>query len=279
MKNLIPSDFRYVMVTNWEGHWDQLKKWNYSTLFTTAFINHSLAAASWPEQADTLFIKINKDDLFEKSWIGKSKNFRKDNYKGRDAIRFDVSDLQPVDCPAKYKGFTIGWYASKPEEQISIEEKSYLLPPFISDMATCPWETFELYCAHLLRLLGLHDLHIISPTSNGGKPDGFFKFLSLAVIYDASLHPDFIDKKVQQIENYISQLKKERIHLDGYSYTITDLQKQVWIITRGKDIRTLRIEDHIKVKEIPYHHLVNLYLRRLEEQVTAMSLADLLKDI
>ena len=279
MSNLISADFQYVMVTNWDAHWDHLQKWNNSTLFTATFISHPLSMPPWPEQADTLFIKLNKDNLFEKSWIGKSKNFRKDLYKGRDAIRFDVSDLRPVDCPPEYKDITIGWHANKFNEDTSISEKSYLLPPFISDMETCPWQTFELYCSFLLRLLGLHDLHAISPKANGGKPDGFFKFHILAVIYDASLHPDFTDKKGQQIENYISQLKKERIHLDGYTYTITDLQKQVWIITRGREVRTLRIEDHIKVKEIPYHRLVDLYLQRVEGQVTAMELADLLKDI
>jgi hypothetical protein len=214
--------------------------------------------------------------------IGKSKNFRKDSYKGNDAVRFDVSKLQLVECPAEYKDYHIGWHAYKQNPSVAEQEitaREFLQPPFIQDMETCNWEKFEKYCSFLLRLIGIHDLHVIPPTSNRGKADGFFKFQNLAVIYDATLYPEFVKKKDQQIENYVNQLKKDRLEFNGRHYTITDAVKQVWIITRGKEENQLPIMDHIKIKEIPYQKLVDIYHKRLEKEIGVFDLVDLLKDL
>jgi hypothetical protein len=275
MSKPILKDLQYIMVTNWARHWDQLDRWKNSTLFTAAYIRPSLITPPWPEEAVTLFIKLNKEDnLFEESWIGKSMGFRKDLYKERNAVRFEVSDLESVECPPEYKDYPLGWHLYNQGQ-----EEGNLQPPFFRDMETCDWQTFEIYCANLLRLIGIHDLHTIPPTDNRGKADGFFKFYNLSVIYDTTINPEFAERKHQQLENYVNQLKTDKVEFDKKKYTITDTVKQVWIITRSERVKALEDVDHIEIKEIPYQKLINIYLKRLKKDVNILSLVDLLKDL
>jgi hypothetical protein len=274
MSKPILKDLQYIMVTNWTGHWDELEAWENSTLFTVAYIRPSVVTTPWPEEAVTLFIKLNKDNLFEKSWIGKSTGFRKVLYKERDAVRFEVSDLESVECPLEYKDYPLGWHLYNPGPA-----EGHLQPPFFQDMETCDWQTFEMHCANLLRLIGIHDLHTIPATDNRGKADGFFKFYNLAVIYDATINPEFAERKHQQLENYVNQLKADKVEFNKKKYTITDTVKQVWIITRSERVKPLEDIDHIEIKEIPYQKLIKIYLKRLKKEITVLTLADLLKDL
>jgi hypothetical protein len=100
------------------------------------------------------------------------------------------------------------------------------------------------------------------------------------VIYDATTDPNFIDKKKQQIKNYANQLKEEKIHFPRCSYSLADLQKQVWIITQqGKEVNPIKRDDHINIKEIPYRKLIELYHQRLQKEIDTVDLADLLRDL
>jgi hypothetical protein len=276
----------YVMVTNWDLHWDKLgQKKNNSTLFTLPIIKDNLGTGPWPGEATTLFIKRTTDNSFERSWIGKSKNFRIDSTGSKTGVRFEISDLKEIVCPDEFKSYNNGWHLNRHSVAIIpiIQQKSLinegLKPGFFKDMENCSWEKFELHCFHLLRLLGINDIHKFPQANNKGKADGFFKIYSLTVIYDATLEDNYLPQKEQQIENYINQLKKDKIPFLQYNYTIKDTQKQVWLITRGSTVKNLRVEDLIKVKEIPYTKLIEIYLKRLQEEIVTDDLCDMLKNI
>lgn len=282
MKNI-----QYIMVTNWELHWDKLgAKWSNSTLYTYPMIKNNLINATWPTEAETLFIKRSKENVFEKAWIGISRNFRKDNYNGKEAVRFDVSDLTLIDCPPQYKSYPSGWYSNNEKTSVGLllhdeegNKSKYLHPPFFEAMETCDSVSFELNCFYLLRLLGIHEIHKFPQDNNRGKADGFFNFHSLSVIYDATLETHYLNKKETQIENYINQLRKEEISFDSISYNIRDKQKQVWIITRGSEVRLVKRKDTIRVKEVPYIKLIEVYDKRMSDEINSDDLWDMLKDL
>ncbi|MBX7181883.1 MAG: hypothetical protein K1X82_07210 [Bacteroidia bacterium] len=277
------NTIEYIMVSNWNGHWDKLPaKYKNSSLFTESIIPKELQA--FPKEASTLFIKRSNDgSKFEKSWIGKTGNFRKDLFNDQPAIRFDILELKETQCPNEFLNTPTGWHLANPKPEIQStnppKTTNPLLPSFIEEMETCDPFTFELRCFQLLRLVGIHDIHKFPQDDNRGKADGFFRFHSLSVIYDATLEQNFQKKKETQIENYIAQLKKEKIEFRTIAYTIKDSQKQVWIITRGKNVQHIKIEDHIRVKEIPYTKLVQLVVKRLETEIGLDELWDDLKDL
>jgi hypothetical protein len=278
------ESFQYIMVTNWDWHWDALEKWNHSTIYTKSYINPTIPG-EWPEEATTLFIKRSKEGNFEKSWIGKSKGFREDVYKTRPAIRFEVSGLQPIDCPANYRLHANGWYFVHKNEKPHIisevaDDALKLEPPFLSDMmVTKDWNHFEHYCLLLLKLLGIHEIQGYPNNDNKGKADGVFKFENLVVIYDSTLQSHFNDTKQQQTENYVNQLKESKIRIEGQMHTISNATKQVWIITRGAEVKPLYKEDGIEVKEIPYTRLIEVYRQRLQMDIDLHKLRDILKDL
>lgn len=282
------NDIQYIMVTKWKGHWDNF--WSpvahaKSTLYTNGVISDaSLKSGPWPLRAKTLFIKLNDANEYEKSWIGFSENFKKDNYKGKPSIRFEVAGLKEVECPDQFKKYTNGWHLNKSDlmvidESKEIETNLNLQPIFFNEMISCNWQSFEEHCFHLLRLLGIHELHKFPQSDNRGKADGFFKFHTLSVLYDATLESDFDMQKETQVDNYINQLKGDRFKISNNTYTIKDTNKQVWIITRGNNVRNIRKEDNIKVKEIPYTNLIAVYNHRLNNEIGAEELWDLLKDL
>lgn len=293
------DSFDYVMVTSWSEHWDKPKA--KSTLFRQSYIKKErLRTGPWPNECRTLFIKVEYGtNTVEKCWVGKSGNFRKDFYKDEKAVRFDVYDLKSIRCPKEYSAYPIGWHLSISAEKLekamtkevkkaknvshvvsSVPPKDHFLePPFFADMAKCDWANFELYCFYLLRLIGVNDIHKYPQDNNRGRADGFFKFKSLSVLYDATLESSFARAKETQLENYISQLKGDKMQIGEQAYTIRECTKQVWIITRGNEVKHLRTEDGIKVKEIPYHRLIDLYVKRLENEVSGEELSNKLKDL
>lgn len=273
------------MVTNWVRHWDNLEtRWGNSTFFTLRIIKDNLEKGPWPTEAETLFIKQTKENKFEKSWLGISKNFRIDLNNGKTAIRFEVGKLKEIVCPEQYRQYSNGWHLNKVESFIFHETSELrvnhnLQPAFFSQMATCSWQAFEEHCFHLLRLLGIHDIHKSPHSDNRGKADGFFKFEQLSILYDATLASDFDTQKETQVDNYINQLKGDKFKISNNTYTIKDTNKQVWIITRGSTVRNIRKEDDIKVKEIPYARLIDVYHHRLDNEIGTEELWDLLKDL
>lgn len=277
------NEVKYIMVTNWDSHWDRLtSKWNNSTLFTVPVIKDNLSIGPWHDEVLTLFIKKDKSNSFEKSWIGRAKNFRRDPNKGKPAIRFEVSDLKEVEYHPSFDRYFNGWHLNKgvviSQNQSSLQGGSSLQPAFFKEMETCSWEMFELYSYYLLRLLGINDINKVPQKDNRGKADGFFLVNTFAVLYDATLDTD-LNKKSQQIENYVNQLKSNRYLLNNNYFTIKDYQKQVWIITRGDVVKHLPSHDGIRVKEIPFKRLVDIYDKRLTTEMDAENLIETLKNL
>jgi hypothetical protein len=279
------KQFKYIMVTSWNLHWDKLKeKWNNSTLFTLSRIKYGITTSQFPEEATTLFIKTDSKGNFEKSWLGISKNFRHDPNRGNPAIRFEVENLKEVACPNTFKSFGIGWHLNRTDKtielsEISLHENDKMQPMFFKELQNCSFGIFERYCFHLLRLIGIHDIHAIPVQSQQGKGDGFFRFYSLVVIYDATLAYDYQTIKEQQIANYVNQLHSEKIYFGTKGYTLRGTQKQVWTITRGTSVRLLKTEDDVKVKEIPYTKLIEVYNKRIGSETGAEEFCDMLKDL
>ncbi|WP_230144111.1 MULTISPECIES: hypothetical protein [unclassified Pedobacter] len=272
------------MITNWSCHWDDLQlKFNNSTLFTFPLIKDGIEKESLTQQCETLFIKLTKNNDFEKAWYGISKNFRKTYYKTKDAIRFDVADLVEVDCPMEYKTLKNGWHKNWANSNyLSVNNSStngLLEPGFFAEMKNCGWEEFESFSFVLLKLLGINNIHKYSSLDNRGKADGFFKFQNLSVLYDSTLESKFDKKKEIQINNYLDQIKNDKIVIRDHYYSLKDTTKQVWIISRNTGTRLIRNEDGIKVKEIGYLTLIDLYKRRLNEEITLDELTDLLKTL
>ena len=281
------KEVEYIMVTKWKGHWDSF--WSpvpnaQSTLFTHGVIKDpSLKNGPWPKTAKTLFIKLNDLNKFEKSWVGYSSNFKNESYNGKPAVRFEVSGLIENDYYPGLENYSNGWHLNKNKyilESQSVSNLDFdLQPAFFNEMQTCNWEAFELYSFYLLRLLGINDINKIPQSDNRGKADGFFKHNSFAVIYDATLDTNFVKNKEQQIENYINQLKKDKYTFNNSNYTIKEYQKQVWIITRGDAVKNIKSEDGIKVKEVPFKRLIEIYGERLTKEIDAVDLTELLKNI
>lgn len=272
------DSIEYIMVTNWTGHWDHFLspvKKDRHTIFTHSVIRDpALKDGPWIPKARTLFIKLNAKNQFEKSWIGYSSNFETCKYKeDKPAVSFEVSELREFDCPETFKSLTNGWHLN-PENIRILKE-----PIFFSYMKTCNWEDFEEYSFQLLRLLGIHDIFKYPQSDNGGKPDGFFVLHTLAVFYDATLKTDFGKTKKAQINNYVGRLKDAKVKEGKRKYSFQDKDRQVWIITRGNDVNLLRIEDNIKVKEIPYSRLINIYHDRLSTEMDAGELCNLLREL
>jgi hypothetical protein len=273
----------YIMVTHWDGHWDSIPK--NETHYHKKRIKFDPKAENLIERAPTLFIKLDKNTKkAEKAWIGCVCNIRKED----PIVRFNVFVEREVplsEIPERYRGFKEGWYLI---DWIWIDWSEWwfwnrwlgnLYPPFFASLGrTENWEEFENGVFLLLKLIGLHNLHRFERQEQRGRSDGFFVFKNLVVIYDCTLEKDFEKSKAQQIENYVSQLKSDRISWRDKKYTIRDHEKQVWIITRGTP-RVIEQRDDIKVKEVPVQELIKIYGERLKEDVDEEGLVRKLLDI
>lgn len=261
------------MVTNWNYHWDKLTK---SPYFTLPLIHkEDFKAGPWPDRAKTLFIKLDDNDKFERSWLGFAGNFRSVDKGNSKTISFEVFDLIEMDCAEELKNLKSGWYEYPDNETVNLE----LEPPFFQKMEDCSWIDFEAYCFLLLRLLGVHNLHRHPQDDNRGRADGFFTFGTLSVVYDATTNPEFEKKKGTQIDNYVAQIKQDKIQISVKEYDIAKTQKQVWIINRSKVVRVIKTSDDITVKCIPYSKLIEIYHYRLGYEVNLNKLCTMLSNL
>jgi len=269
VKNVRES-LKYVMVTIWERHWDALP--NRETHYGKEWIRFKPIAHNLVERAPTLFIKLDgKTKKPEKAWAGYVYDFK----VKEDEVWFKVNverEVPLADVSKRYLSLEPGWYL---EEVIPREFALY--PPFLySLLTTGDWRDFEDHVFWLLKLIGIHRLHRFE--GQRGKPDGFFIFGNLAVIYDCTLEGGFEEAKAQQIENYCAQLKSGRLEYGRSQYDVSRCQKQVWIITKGSP-RVIRRVDDVTVKEVPVQELIKIYEKRMEEDVDEEGLEKALANI
>ena len=140
----------------------------------------------------------------------------------------------------------------------------------------------------MLKLIGINNICKIDRKRQAGREDGFFVFRNLAVIYDCTLKTDLRDKE-EQINNYcrllddVLELSRKSSKSKGKPFNIRTKKKQVWIITRNK---TQKIKDYpgdnnesILVKEISIYDLIEIYIKRIKENLFEDELERILEDL
>jgi hypothetical protein len=265
------------MVTNFEKHWD---KQGGKAYFTLGTMKDGLRKNGLVENSPTIF--VNKNDVsheVEACWTGRVRGFEswKDRH-GRDSIRFEFALERAIDCPTVYRDRNAGWYRIDGPDSIipETQEDTQFYPPFFERLTTTtsPAE-FESYTLWLLKLLGIHQIHVY--TDQSGRGDGFFRLASLAVIYDCTLRQNYAETKKDQINNYCGQLESGFLEYDGGTGTIDvrNCQKQVWIITKGSS-KFIRKFDDVIVREKSIQDLVRAYRTRIAENLAEDRLVSLL---
>lgn len=256
------------MVTNWENHWGNLR--DNSTYFTVGMLRENMNESKFKDNIKTIFIKRNKETRsIENTWIGKvakiSEGTRSD---GKKCIYFRVIIKDTIPCPGKYSNYSEGWYIAEEEMEENIYEKCIFDPSFFSELKmTNDWRKFEEYTYYLIRCLGIHNSHRFSFKNQKGKADGFFKFGNLAVLYDCTLDSKYEENKKTQIENFCDQIKKGFIEYDWKKININNCNKSVWIVTKARNTRLIKEIDGIEIKEVSIEKIIELYRKRIKEDI------------
>jgi hypothetical protein len=299
------KEFVYVMVTDWNDHWDNIEE---NTYYTKKLLKFDLQSHKLVENAPTLFIRVKEKPYeMEKAWFGYVSNFKPDvDNKGREIISFNVQIENELDLnealniiegidaiPQPKSKPTPGWYLvsqtkfQKPQikSSIIIPEEFALYPLFFYNLIkTKDHFEFEDLVFQLLKLIGINNICKIDKKEQAGREDGFFVFGDLAVIYDCTLKTNF--NKEEQINNYCRRLDDEEklsCKSKGRPFNIKNKRKQVWIITRNK---TQKIKDYpcqnvksILVKEISIYDLIEIYIKRIKENFFEDELEKILENL
>ena len=258
----------YIMVTNWENHWGNLR--DNSTYFTVGMLRGNMNESKLKDDTRTIFIKRNKETRsIENTWIGKvakiSEGTRRD---GKKCIYFRVVIEDKIPFPNKYSNYSEGWYVDEEETEKKISKESIFDPSFFTELKmTNDWRKFEEYTYYLIRCLGIHNSHRFCFKKQKGKADGFFKFRNFAVLYDCTLDSRYEESKKTQIENFCDQMKKGIIEYNRKKINISNCNKNVWIITRTKNTRLIKEIDEIDVKEVSIEKIIELYRKRIKEDI------------
>jgi len=278
---------KYLMITHWENHWDNIKETHYSTSMLRDGMQKELIKN---EPTTTIFIKLNEQTRkLEKAWIGTAYDFefKKDDKDKEEIIYFRV-DIQkeiPDDkIPKEFLGKSEGWYFIGDREIGILEENlliNLLYPLFFYILIdTKDWKTFEDYTYYLLKLIGINEIYKFE--NQKGEADGFFKIGNLAVIYDTTLDENFESNKATQIENYVNQLQKNPFPIPGKNIEISINQctKEVWIITRTREkSKIIGRKDDIYVKEVSIYTLFDIFNLRLKKINNERELEEILRSI
>lgn len=265
---------KYLMVTNFNYHWDGLgdRGTQYSNYMLRGKMNHSLLK----DNTRTIFIKVNKDDKKHiKAWEGSVSNFRNDGVN----TKFDVKIDKQIPLPVEYKNYKEGWYLiDETEHTVRETNNSIYAPHFFDNLNNCSWEEFEINGKILLKLLGINEIFSFPINDQRGRSDGFFKFKNLSVIFDFTLLTIFEDDKKQQIENYCNWLKSGYVEYGKNKFSTLNTNQQVWIITRGVN-RILKNFEGVSVKEITIDKLIEIYNERLSNDYTESKLENIFANI
>jgi len=295
----------YVMITDWDDHWDNIQSESKSTSYTERLIKFDLQSHQLVENAPTLFIKVEeKTHKIIGAWFGYVSNFKSGvDKKGREIISFNVQienkvDLNQAlniikgidDIPQPKSKPKPGWYlASQIKSYIIVPEEVGLYPPFFYNLIkTKDPSEFEDLVFQLLKLIGINNICKIDREDQAGRADGFFVSKNLAVIYDCTLKTNLTDKE-EQINNYcrllddVLELSCKSSKSKGKPFNIRNKKKQVWIITRNK---TQKIKEYpgdndksILVKEISINDLIEIYIKRIKESLFEDDLERILENL
>jgi hypothetical protein len=269
------NEIQFIVVTTFTNLWDGKN----ITSFPSGLVD-SLIEKPYPQNATCLFLQIrsNNDPTILQSAIGRITWMDWVMENGEWRLYFGVADLQPYLHSTKSKKYKIGLHLNKQHKDV----RQKLLPPFLDGiLTTSSWKVFEQSCFHLLKSLGIHKIHAVPQEECKGEPDGYFLFNGLCVIYDATLRSEYRPHKEKQIPKYIERFSKGKLHIGGKDYSIKNHKKQIWIITRTEQVKTLSIDapKGIVIKEIPCQKLIEIYHKHLDETIDEDTLSDLLKNL
>lgn len=272
----------YVMVTQWSNHWDRIP--GNRTRYNDYMLRTGMSSKNYSENEPTIFIKLSESEphIPENAWIGKVSNISETN----KIIHFTVHIEKSIEIPDKYKHLSAGWYFYA-DRSDQIQTSKQIVPNvskfsssfFDSLRKTSNYSEFEESIHVLLKYIGINDVYAFDQVKQAGRADGFFKIRNLAVIYDATLNQNFEVEKNQQIRNYVAALNSGLISYGDLNFTTTSLEKQVWIITKGKT-RRLNIIDDIIIKEVSIETLMEVFVKKLQDMtINETEFVNLLRNI
>ena len=125
---------KYLMITHWEGHWDEIDRTYYSINMLKGELRKKYKEYL-ENNVPTIFIKIDrKTKIPQKAWRGTVSDFEeKEEEKGgkkKKCIYFSVNIEEEIPIPKKYEGRRLreGWYLIS-EYEILEEKVPKRLPP------------------------------------------------------------------------------------------------------------------------------------------------------
>ena len=264
---------RYVMVTNFTSHWDNIAE--NETYYSNAMLKNGMSPDKLLQDTETVFIRLNKSTRIpEKAWLGRVHGIQA---KGDRGWLFKVAIAREIPVPEQYKTYREGWYCEDVKDSPLDSQKVSLSPPVMEELeATRNWKRFESLTYFLLKLSGINDIFTYS--NQKGMADGFFKIRNFAVLYDCTLETGYFQSKQMQIKNYCTQLASGQISYRDLVYDTSQAEKRVWIITRGSS-RLIFERDDILVKEVAVADIRNVYRERLVKNLNEGQLVDSLREL
>lgn len=268
------------MITQWKNHWDKIA--GNRTRYDTYMFRNGMNSTQYKENETTVFIKLSETapHVPETAWIGSVSNISEINGK----VHFTVNIVNQIEIPEIYKNLPAGWYyypdAKTSIPSSKIENPNEFYPRFFETIvAVSDFTQFENLVNILLKYIGINDVYPFNQLKQAGRADGFFKIKNLLVMYDATLNTNFEPDKNQQIRNYVSNLNSGNISYGELNFTTTSLEKQVWIITRGKT-RRINIIDDIVIKEVSVETLIQIFFEKVQDStINETEFVNLLRNI
>jgi len=110
---------QYIMVTNFERHWDNIPE--NRTFYTIGMFKGLMSLEKLVDGTPTLFIKRKRGEkIVEKCWQGHVYDFLETSFGMKDKIYFTVDIEKEVKCLNKYHSYSEGWHCENFEQQVKV---------------------------------------------------------------------------------------------------------------------------------------------------------------
>ncbi len=96
---------KYIMVTDYDNHWDSIDK-NY-TSYTPKMLKQGMSRDKFVNGTETIFIKkMERSTEVEVAWLGKIWDIM--DVPGKIFFRVEIGE--EIECPEEYEDYENGWY-------------------------------------------------------------------------------------------------------------------------------------------------------------------------